>query len=259
VPHERAEESRALLLDLVPQGFEEIERGRELELAAYVEADVELSLRRAFSHVEAADVPPGWTLAWRRFHRPVRVGPLWIGPPWERPPPDALAVVIDPGQAFGTGSHPTTRLCLELLLEVPPTGVLDVGCGSGVLAIAAAKLGFGPVVALDCDPAAVAAAHANAGANGVDLDVRLRDAVPGRLPDAELALANLDRPLVERLAARRSPAAMIASGFLASDRLEFPGRDRIDRRELDGWAAELLRRRRSASARQFDGREAGGR
>ena len=98
----------------------------------------------AFPHADRTEVEAGWEDRWREFHRPVRVGPLWIGPPWETAPGDALAVVIDPGRAFGTGAHPTTRLCLELLLDLPRTSLLDVGCGSGVLSIAAARLGFGP-------------------------------------------------------------------------------------------------------------------
>src|SRR5581483_8593025 len=98
------------------------------------------------------EVADDWADRWRAFHRGVRLGPLWVGPPWEAAPAGALPVVIDPGRAFGTGAHPTTRLCLELLLEQPPGALVDVGCGSGVLAIAAAKLGHGPVVALDVDP-----------------------------------------------------------------------------------------------------------
>ena len=85
--------------------------------------------------------------------------------------PGAIDLVVDPGQAFGTGSHPTTRLSLELLLELEPRGSLaDLGCGSGVLAIAAAKLGFGPVTAIDHEPAALEATRDNAAANGVVLD-----------------------------------------------------------------------------------------
>lgn len=196
-----------------------------------------------FGPVAASDVPAGWADAWRRFHRPLRMGPLWIGPPWEHPPTGALAVVIDPGRAFGTGAHATTRLCLELLLTLEPASVVDLGCGSGVLAISAAKLGFWPVVAIDCDEAAVAAARANATANRVPIDACAGDVLEDALPEASVALANLERSLVERLAERRSPRTLVVSGFLASDRLELqPGWHRQDRRVLDGWAAELLRR-----------------
>src|SRR5437016_3537985 len=83
---------------------------------------------------EAAPVENGWEDRWRDFHRPIRIGPLWVGPPWEEAPPGAVAVWIDPGRAFGTGAHPTTRLCLELLLDVRRGSLLDVGCGSGVIA-----------------------------------------------------------------------------------------------------------------------------
>ncbi|HKS78772.1 MAG TPA: 50S ribosomal protein L11 methyltransferase, partial [Gaiellaceae bacterium] len=89
-----------------------------------------------FDVVAADDVAEGWEDGWRAFHHGVRVGRLWVGPPWEEPPLDAVAVVIDPGRAFGTGAHATTRLCLELLQELEPASLLDVGCGSGVLSIA---------------------------------------------------------------------------------------------------------------------------
>jgi len=235
--------ARAQLLELVPQGFEEIEYGAELELVAYVCRQLEPELREAFGLVSAADVPEGWADAWRRFHQPLRIGPLWIGPPWERPPTGALALVIDPGRAFGTGAHATTRLSLELLLTLEPASVVDLGCGSGVLAIAAAKLGFSPVVAIDRDEAAVAATRTNATANRVLIETRVGDVLEGALPGASVGLANLERGLVERLAARAVPETLVVSGFLASDRLQLPAAwRRQDRRELVGWAAELLRR-----------------
>lgn len=185
----------------------------------------------------------GWADAWRRFHQPLKIGPLWIGPPWERPPNDSLAVVIDPGQAFGTGAHATTRLCLELLLTLEHASVADLGSGSGVLAISAAKLGFSPVVAIDHDEAAVVATRTNATANRVQIEVRAGDVLEDALPEASVGLANLERRLVERLAARPVPETLVVSGFLASDRLQLPaGWRRHDRRELAGWAAELLRR-----------------
>ncbi len=159
-------------------------------------------MRAAFPDARITEVESGWEERWRAFHRPVRVGPLWIGPPWERAPADALAVVIDPGRAFGTGAHATTRLCLELLLGVPRGSVLDVGCGSGVLAIAAARLGFGPVVAVDVDEAAVGAARANAATNGVAIDVHHLDALEDTLPVADVVLANVTLEAVEALAPR---------------------------------------------------------
>lgn len=227
----------------MPGGFEEVEHGPELELVAYVDRQLERELRAMLGPVVASDVPDGWADAWRRFHRPLRVGPLWIGPPWEHPPEDALAVVIDPGRAFGTGAHATTRLCLELLLALEPASVVDLGCGSGVLAISAARLGFSPVAAIDCDEAAVAAARANATVNRVRIEVRAGDVLQDALPGASVGLANLERSLVERLAARPAPGTLVVSGFLASDRLQLPaGWHRQERRELDGWAAELLRR-----------------
>ncbi len=189
------------------------------------------------------EVEPGWEDRWREFHRPVLIGPLWIGPPWETAPPDTLSVVIDPGRAFGTGAHPTTRLCLEFLLELPRTSVLDVGCGSGVLAIAAARLRFPSVSAVDCDPVAVAAAKANAAANGVSIAAQLLDALVGTLPSATIAVANIALGAVEALAPRLDVDSLVTSGYLASDVPELVGFRHTVRRELDGWAADLHLRR----------------
>ncbi len=119
------------MLELFPEGFEEREDGAGVELAAYTDPAGEARARAAFGDITAVDVAEGWEDRWRDFHRGVTIGPLWVGPPWERPPGDLLAVVIEPGRAFGTGAHPTTRLCLELLAELPPGSLLDVGCGSG--------------------------------------------------------------------------------------------------------------------------------
>jgi len=243
VPVEQGEAARAVMLDVSPAGFEEVERGDTLELAAYVETEGEAMIAARFGGAEAADVRPGWEDAWRAFHRPVRVGQLWVGPPWELVPPAAVAVVIEPGQAFGTGAHATTRLCLELLLDERPASILDVGCGSGVLAIAAAKLDFQPVAALDREQAAVEATRANAARNDVDLAVQRRDALTDPLPAAELAVANLERALVEKVAGRLDVSRLVSSGYLSTDRLHLPGWVRADRRELDGWAAELYTRR----------------
>jgi ribosomal protein L11 methyltransferase len=193
----------------------------------------------AFPQASTTEVEAGWEDRWRAFHRPVRIGPLWVGPPWELAPSGAVAVVVDPGRAFGTGAHPTTRLCLELLLAEERGSVLDVGCGSGVLAIAAVKLGHAPVVAVDVDESAVAATRANAERNGVDVVTRRIDALTAPLPRADLALANIALDAVEELGGRLDAVRIVTSGYLASDAPRLEGFRRLERRELDGWAADV--------------------
>ena len=114
------------MLAVFPEGFEEADRGERLELAAYTDARGEERARAEFGDVVLSEVPSDWEERWKRFHRPAIVAGLWVGPPWETPPPSGAAVVIDPGRAFGTGSHQTTRLCVELLAELPRTSLLDV-------------------------------------------------------------------------------------------------------------------------------------
>jgi ribosomal protein L11 methyltransferase len=242
VPVARGEEARAAMIELFPDGFEEVDADRELEFAAYTNAGGEERLWQVFGPGGARDVAAGWADAWKSFHRPVRIGPLWIGPPWETPDPGAMAVIVDPGRAFGTGAHPTTRLCLQLLLEQSRSSVIDVGTGSGVLAIAAAKLGFDPVVGLDLDEAAVESALANAAANGVSVDMRCADVFADPLPPADLAVANISLEDVERLGARLRSRRLIVSGYLASARPALPGWSGLDRRETGGWAADLVAR-----------------
>ena len=231
-----AEEARASWLERFPAGFEEREVAGDLELAVYVD-DVPADLREA----DIADVAPGWEQRWRSFHRPVVVGPLWVGPPWEEPPEGLTPVVIDPGRAFGTGSHATTRLCLAYLLELPRGSLLDIGCGSGVLAIAAAKLGFAPVGAVDVDPVSVETTTANARANGVGLDVLRLDALRHRLPESDVAVANIALEVADRIAARS--ATLVTSGYFADAKPSPPGFVHADRRTDDRWAADRWRRK----------------
>ena len=231
------------MIELFPEGFEEVDLSDGVELAAYTNAGGEERLWQVFGPGRAEVVERGWLDAWKRFHRPVRVGPLWVGPPWETPDADAIAVVIDPGRAFGTGAHPTTQLCLELLLETDPTSLLDLGCGSGVLAIAAARLGFAPVTALDHDPLAVGATRANAQENGVSIDVVGDDAFLTALPQARVAVANIALEPVEQLASAVPATRFIVSGYLACDQPEVAGWRPVCRRERDGWAADVFVRR----------------
>jgi ribosomal protein L11 methyltransferase len=235
-----AEAARARFVELAPEGFEDAELLDTVELAAYGESAERV--RAAFPAARIEEVEPGWEDRWRAFHRPARVGRLWIGPPWETPPPDATPIVIDPGRAFGTGAHPTTRLCLELLLEQQCGSVLDVGCGSGVLAIAAAALGHEPVHAVDNAEAAIEATRRNADVNGVVVDAALHDATALELPESQLALANIALAAVEALDATLRSERLIAAGYLVADRPTLPSFRHLERRELDGWAADLFER-----------------
>ena len=137
----------------------------------------------------------------------MRVGPLWVGPPWESPDAGALSVVIDPGRAFGTGAHATTRLCLELLLERQAGSLLDLGCGSGVLAVAAAQLGFASGRRVDADPQAVEAAGENARRNGVEIAVRRADVFADELPRADLAFLNIACEAAQLIGRRLQPTS----------------------------------------------------
>jgi ribosomal protein L11 methyltransferase len=242
VPREEAEVAQARLLDLVPAGHELADHATGVELAVYVDESELERVQEAFPAARAAPVGGDWEHAWKRYHRGSVVGSLWVGPPWERPPHGLTPVVLDPGRAFGTGNHATTRLCLELLSRLPRSSVADLGCGSGVLAIAAAKLGHAPVWALDVDPAAVEAAAQNAGANGVRLEVRLADVTVDPLPPSEIVLANLALEPLRAIARRVASRFIVASGYLDS---ESPAPERfvlVERLEADGWAAELYAR-----------------
>jgi ribosomal protein L11 methyltransferase len=253
-----AEKVNAALLELAPTGFEQVDGdgfvefalyGAPGELPAFGEGEAEIAGTRVA--VRGDEVPDDWTERWKRFHAPVLVGgTVYVRPPWEEPAvrPGVREVVIDPGQAFGTGAHPTTRMCLELLLGLRRTGSFaDLGCGSGVLAIAAAKLGFDPVSAWDADRAAVSATLANARDNGVVLDrVERLDLRSRPAPAADTVAANLMRPLLLRVAELidNRPGALIVSGLLdhEADEVASAFAPLRERRRLSdrGWAALFL-------------------
>jgi ribosomal protein L11 methyltransferase len=256
----------AELLSLAPAGVEEADVSDDVvEYAVYgapgelpALPDVRAAARGALVDVVTTEVADDWAQRWREFHRPVTVGGrLHVRAPWHPPgPAGAHEIVIDPGQAFGTGAHATTRLCLELLLEIEGAGraagaVVDLGCGSGVLAMAAARLGRGPVLGVDHDPLALEATAHNAAANGVEVSARAYDLLrDGPAPGAPLVLANLLGPLLRQLAeagfAGPPPEALVASGLLESEAGDvaaaFARRGLVERsRRTDGgWAALLL-------------------
>lgn len=205
------------------------------------------------AEVVVAEEDPGWSDAMARFHRPVEIaGRLLVRPPWEAPRPGLLDVVIDPGMAFGTAQHGTTRACLALLCELTPGGpLLDAGCGSGVLAVAARRLGFGPVSAVDHDPLGVDATIANARANGVALTVARRTIGADRLPQAPVVLANLTATVLRMLAealAPPGPRVLIASGMRPEEvggvAAAFAPLGLLPAREIvdEGWATVRLER-----------------
>ena len=253
-----AEAVLAALIDLTPAGFEQVDGDGWVEYALYGAPGELPSLPEGEADVGGArvvvsgeEVPDDWAERWKRFHTPLLVGgTLYVRPPWEEPAvrPGVHELVIDPGQAFGTGTHPTTRLCLELLLEIEAGGSFaDLGCGSGVLAIAAAKLGRSPVVAVDAERAAVDATRANARDNGVALDrIERWDLRRGAPPAADAVAANLMRPLLLQVAQLMSerPRALILSGLLDHEADEvaaaFAPLGERRRLSLKGWSALLL-------------------
>ena len=242
---ERADAVLAELLELAPGGVEQVDAPDGLygmvEYAVYG-APGELPDLGGLDavagggrvEVRSAEVPDDWDERWKRFYFPVLIaGRLYVRPPWERPAErgGVVEVVIDPGGAFGTGTHPTTRMCLELLLEAPGRGSFcDLGCGSGVLAIAAAKLGFDPVRGVDADLPALAETQRNARANGVEVAVARVDLRREPAPVADVVAANLTAGLCEAVAGGWAPAGTRPGSAIVSGVL---------REQADGVAAAL--------------------
>lgn len=290
VGREQAEIVLSELLELVPNGVEELDDGGPTVQYALYGAPGELpelpDLRAAagggFVEVSTVEIPDDWDERWKRFHEPVLIEPearageagssdeaqhaaaahaavpaLYVRAPWQPRCEIAGAqeIVIEPARAFGTGAHHTTRMTLSLLLELAATGrrgpLLDVGTGSGVLAIAAARLGFGPILALDSERESVQAAEENARTNGVQIDVRRQDirSSPPEAKSDSAMLANLVRALLVALAdgLTQPPAHLLASGLLRAETDEIVARFRqrhgmSERRRLESgeWAAVWL-------------------
>jgi ribosomal protein L11 methyltransferase len=280
---EQAEIVLAELTVLAPNGVEEERGPGYVEYAIYGGegelpelGEIEVAAGDGLVDVVATEIPDDWADRWQDFHKPLLVGErLWLRPSWEAPRDGTIDLVVDPGQAFGTGAHPTTRLCLEFLLELEEAGeargsLSDLGTGSGVLAIAAAKLGWDPVRGYDHEAPAIEAAAANSEANGVELQleqINLRDSLPKLAPTTA---ANMTAPILRLVAeqlkgggsrgrARRSlpavapasppptPSTLVLSGLLPGELDEVAeafgqaGFVQADRRLQGDWGALLLR------------------
>jgi len=265
VVRERSELVLAELLELAPSGVEEVDVGADVVEYAVYGAPGELpslpavhaAAGGALIEVRGEEIADDWSERWREFHKPLLLDDqLCVRPPWAEAGTARLDVVIDPGQAFGTGAHATTRMCLELLLAhgTASGSFVDLGCGSGVLAITAAKLGFSPVTALDYDPAAVVATQANAQRNAVHVQVAGFDMRAEQVPDCEFVAANvLGGPLRAWAASqRRMPPSLILSGLLreeadaVADVFASRGLRERERRVSAEWAALALTRRDTA-------------
>lgn len=190
------------------------------ELIAACAVTAGLSETPAYTREDVAE--QNWVQLTQAQFEPIRVSErLWIVPSWhEAPDPDALVLVLDPGMAFGTGSHPTTRLCLEWLERVvtPGASILDYGCGSGILAIAAAKLGASEVLGVDIDLQAVTAAKNNAERN--DVSARFDDSARPLAGQFDIVVANILANPLKALAPAitghvRSGGQLALSGILA--------------------------------------------
>jgi ribosomal protein L11 methyltransferase len=200
-----------------------------------------------------------WATAWRKYFKPIRFGRVVVKPSWEdySPEPDDVVVEIDPGMAFGTGNHPTTALCLQLLQEIVSGGeiVLDVGTGSGILAIAAAKLGASSVTGIDIDPVAVEAARGNVEMNGLHLAIEVADSPAAYEGTADIVVANIVPNVIigmaDALCSKVAPGGtLVTSGIVVERagevraRLESLGMELLNERREGDWVALIHRKRR---------------
>lgn len=271
---EHADLALAQLIELAPTGIEEVRDGEIVEYAVYGPPgeipslpDLQIAVGDDLVEVRTTEVADDWQERWRDFHHALKVDSasgsgersFFLRPSWEAVdvPEGSVEVVLDPGQAFGTGSHPTTRLCVAHLLDIEPGGeFVDIGCGSGVLAIAAGKLGWGPLRGYDFDPLAVTATIENAAENGVEmlaceLDVR---AEVGGIPElAPTVFANIMRPQLLDVASQipgdHPICELVLSGLLDEEAEEIAaayaphGLSEVARVSEGGWTALRLARR----------------
>jgi len=244
VPAERAEEAVACMLEAFPGGLEEVARGAaRIGFAGYLGVDEPPPVLPDWMTATPEAVPDGWREAWRKFHKPTQIGDVWVRPPWLAEPEDAI--ILEPGHAFGTGSHGTTRGAGMLLLDEPPGRLLDLGCGSGLLSILGAKRGHSPILAMDIDDFAIDSTLENAEVNGVadQIEVRKGDVIVEPLPESDLVVANIERKLIEMLLQRDClPDRIIVSGLRIEDDVAMDGWSVQREIVLDGWRSALVTR-----------------
>jgi len=254
----------AVELPLAPRG------GADHTVKAYLVEDVDSyakvsDARDALGHLQAFGLGPigdlavravddeDWLESWKATVTPVRIGRFLVRPTWsDASAPDAITIALDPGMAFGTGLHPTTQQCLEAVsyMDVEGLRVLDVGTGSGILAIAAAKRGAREVVGVDTDPLAVRAAKENAEANGVTVDARSGSAadVDGAF---DVVLANLVGPVLVQVAPHlrarlQTSGSLVAAGITTEAERDVlsafvaEGLGVVDRDERSDWVRLVM-------------------
>jgi ribosomal protein L11 methyltransferase len=263
---EYAEHVMANLLELAPNGLEE-ERGPGwVEFAIYGPpgevpdlGELQAAAGGSLVDVTTTSVPDDWADRWADFHRPIEVGGrIGVRPSWWDAQDGLIDVVVDPGRAFGTGGHPTTRLSLALLIGLEEAGdasgpIADWGTGSGVLAIAASKLGFSPVIGCDREEASLETARANAEVNGVEMTIERVDVREEPPPVRPTVVANLTANLLQDCAQHltagdETPDTVVCSGMLESElddvatAFAAAGLAEAERRAEAEWAALLLRR-----------------
>jgi ribosomal protein L11 methyltransferase len=277
---EQAERVLAEMLELVPGGVEEEAGDGWVEYAVYgppgelpAVPEFEAVAGDSLVEISSTEIPDDWADRWRDFHKPsvLAGGRIVVRPSWEtnpsanprtpageaeEPARNYLDIEIDPGQAFGTGAHHTTGMCLEFLLELADGGeaggaLVDLGTGSGVLAIAAAHLGWTPVTGYDSEQASIEAACANARINGVAAEFERLNLRERPVPIAPVVVANLTAPLLETVAERieTAPDTLVCSGLLAAEidrvtaAMANAGLGVASERRGGDWAALLCRKR----------------
>src|SRR5262245_18367883 len=262
---EYAEQVMANLLELAPNGLEE-ERGPGwVEFAIYGPpgevpelGELQAAAGGSLVEVTTTSVADDWADRWADFHRPIEVARrLGVRPSWWDPQDGLIDVVVDPGRAFGTGGHPTTRLSLALLIPLEEAGeargpLADWGTGSGVLGIAAAKLGWSPVIGCEREEASLETARANAEANGIEMEIVRADLRQEPPPVRPTVVANLTANLLRDCAGQLAgldevPDTLVCSGMLETEvgdvaaAFYATGLREAERRTEGEWAGLLLR------------------